>query len=304
MLQRQVFAAKAELKFVGDPTSGEIEGYGSVFGIMDSWGDQVEPGAFDATLAEHKANGTMPRMFAEHSAYMFGGDPLPIGKWTAIEPDEKGLRVKGKLIALEHPDVKRVLDLMREQEMDGLSIAWSPREGGVTKGKAAGEPKRYLKSIDLFSIDPVCDPANRLARIDSVKSMMQMPNTTAAAESMKMAHDMCQECMAGGDAPTADERQQIIGHIKTAYKHLTGNDMPVSSKGWDTIRQFQQWLHRPLGEGGRGLSNSKAKELADLIFKSASGSSGEDEAAVAALKASIGELRGVFSGFSLPKPGE
>jgi len=295
MLLREHFAAHAELKFVGDPAEGVIEGYGSVFGVMDAHGDQVEAGAFDATLAEHKAAGTMPFMYAEHSAYMFGGDPLPIGMWDEMETDAKGLRVKGHLIALDHPHVNRVRQLMQKKAMRGLSMAWAGREDGVKRGSKAGEPRRYLKSVDLFSVDPVCDPANRMAQIDSVKSMLQMPNHQAAADALMKAHDTCMACMAGGDAPTADERQQITGHIKTAYKHLTGHDMPQTKSKPDTIRELERSLRE------LGFSNSEARSIAERGFKSATPRD-EDEAA-ARLKA-IGELRGAISGFTLPKLGD
>ena len=300
LLQREHFAAHAELKFVGDPQAGQLEGYATVFGVMDSLGDQIEPGAFDATLADHKSKGTMPRMYAEHSAYQFGGDPLPIGKWTAIEPDQAGLRVKGKLIGLDHPDVKRTYDLMRNDVMTGLSIAWSGRDGGVVRGTKAGEPKRYLKAIDLFSVDPVCDPANHLARVDSLKSMLQMPNHQAAADSIRQAHQLCMDCMGGGDAPTTAERNQITQHLSDAHKHLTGQDIPMKMQ-FDKLRELKKWLHAPVEQGGRGFSAKQADEIAELVFKSMPrDESGDSAAASAARKEAVASIKQILSGFSLP----
>jgi hypothetical protein len=297
-MMREIFAAAAELKFVGDPAAGQIEGYATVWNVIDRHGDSIVPGAFDATLAEHKANGTMPGMYGEHSYFMFGGDPYPVGEWTEMEPDTKGLHVKGNLIALEHPDVARLHKLLQKKVLKGLSIAWSGRGDGVERNKkaAAGEPKRYLRSIDLFSVDPVRDPANRLASVEAVKAMMSMPNTAAAAESLVHAHEMCLACMGGGDAPTTDERNQITGHIRTAYKHITGNDMPTSTKSKPgTIRELERSLRE------LGFSNSEARSIAERGFKTATPRD-EDEAA-ARLKA-LGELRGALSGFTLPKLGD
>jgi hypothetical protein len=296
-MMREAFAASAELKFSGAPDAGELEGYGSVFNVLDSYGDLIVPGAFDATLAEHKSKGTMPHMFGEHSAFMIGGDPYPIGIWTDIEPDEKGLKMKGRLVGLAHPDVARVRDLVQAGALGAMSIAWRGREGGVTRGKKAGEPNRTLTAVDLFSVDLVADPANPHARIEGMKAMMTTPNTTAAANSMQAAHDMCVQCMSGGDAPTADERNQIVGHLRDGYKSLTGNDMPAMSmmSAKPTIREFEQWMKREFH-----LSNSEARSFAERLFKpSATPRDGD-----AGTKEALREIASAFSGFTLPKFGD
>lgn len=298
---REVFAATAELKFVGEPDAGEVTGYGSVFNVMDWHGDMVAPGAFDDTLAEQKAAGRVIPMYGQHSFALLGGDPYPIGMWTDIQPDEKGLRVRGKFIGLQHPDVSRVLDLVKAGVIPGMSIAFKVRPNGAVQGKKAGEPKRLLKSVDLYSIDLVGDPANPHATIDGVKAMLQMPNHKAAADALEQAHQMCMDCMSGGDAPTSDERNQITDNLRTAYKHLTGSDMPMKMQ-FEQLREFKKWLHAPVDQGGRGFTNSQADELAQLVFKFTPprDESGDDSAAAsAARKQAVGEIRSLLSGFSL-----
>lgn len=291
---REVFATSAELKFVGEPDAGLLEGYGSVFNVQDSYGDQVEPGAFDATLAEHKAAGTMPFMYGEHSAFMIGGDPYPIGMWTDIQPDDKGLKVTGQLIALDHPDVSRVRQLVLKGALRGLSIAWSGRDGGITRGTKAGEPKRWLKSVDLYSVDLVSNPANRHAQIEGMKASMMMPNHQAAAQALIKARDTCEMCMKGGDAPTTAERQQIIGHLNDAHKHITGQDMPAMDVGMkakpETIRQFEHFLREQCG-----YSNSEARSIAERGFKS----SPRDEDEAAATSRALRDIASGLSGFTL-----
>jgi HK97 family phage prohead protease len=283
-----IFAAPAELKFVGEPDAGEIEGYGSVFGLKDWHKDVVDPGAFDETLAEHKANGTMPAMYAQHSAFL-GGDPYPVGVWTHIEPDQKGLRCKGQLIALDHPDVSRVRQLVLKGAMRGLSIAFNAKPNGAVYGKREGEPRRTLKAVDLHAIDLVTNPSNSAARIESIKAMLNMPNHQAAAEALLQAHATCQDCLKGGDAPTADERRTIFQHIAAAYKHITGQDMPTSAKSKpSTIREFEDTLRE------WGFSTSEARVIAERGFKS---SSTRDEEG--ATKEALSEMAGVLSGFSL-----
>jgi Escherichia/Staphylococcus phage prohead protease len=290
----------AELSFVGDPETGEVAGYGAVFNNIDLNGDMISPGAFDATLAEQKSSGRVLPMFGEHSFAFMGGDPYPIGGWTSVVPDSKGLRVEGKLVGLKHPDVGRAHELIKAKLLPGLSIAFRPRDGGYVKGVKAGEPRRRLTAVDLFSIDVVGDPANPQALIDSVKSTMMMPNHTAAAEAIQGAHQMCADCMGGGDAPTKAERDQIMGNLKEAFRHLTGNDMPAAMMRFEQLRELKKWLHLPVDQGGRGFSSSQADEIAELVFKSLPrDESGDTAAASAARKQVVGEIAGLLSGFSL-----
>ena len=53
-----------EIKLAGGSGgAGEIAGYASLFDAeADDYGDTIAPGAFAASLAEHKAAGTMPLM--------------------------------------------------------------------------------------------------------------------------------------------------------------------------------------------------------------------------------------------------
>lgn len=292
---RDVFAASAELKFVGDPAEGVIEGYGSVYNVLDYHQDLIEPGAFDATLAEQKASGRKMPMFAEHSFALFGGDPHPVGVWDEVTPDERGLHVKGHFVALKHPDVQRAYELSKEGLMGGISIAY--KVGDFVKGTKAGEPARRIKSIGyLHSIDLVSEPANSHARVTTVKSMMTMPHTQSAADSIKQAHQMCLDCMGGGDAPTKSERDQIMTKLRQAHRDLTGEDLPMEGKSFEpTIREFEDWLREK-----HGFSRSKARDIGNLVFKSANPRDEDDAAA----KEAVRELRAAFGGFSLPKIGD
>ena len=69
------------LKFDGE--TGVFSGYASVFGGVDSYGDTIIKGAFEATLRNGK-----PKMFFNHD-----WNSLPVGKWTKAKEDDKGLWV-------------------------------------------------------------------------------------------------------------------------------------------------------------------------------------------------------------------
>lgn len=146
-------------KFVGGQDAGEVEGYGATFGgPPDAYGDVIAPGAFGASIAEHKAAGTMPAMLFSH-------DPKqPIGRWNHMQEDANGLHVKGKLTL----DVAKARDV-RALAADGalaLSIGYRTRASAKLPGG-----NRLLQSVGLFEISPVAIPANSAARIVSVKSI-------------------------------------------------------------------------------------------------------------------------------------
>jgi HK97 family phage prohead protease len=284
------------LKFESDGEVGEISGYGSTFNVTDLNGDMMMPGAFDATLAEHKSSGRVMPMFGEHSFAFLGGDPYPIGGWTKLEPDTKGLHVTGKLVGLKHPDVARVYELVKEKLISAMSIAYRVRDGGYEKGTKAGDPRRWLKAVDLFSIDLVGDPANPQATIDNIKSVLTLPNHQRAASWIKEAFSLCGESLGGGNAPTKAQRDQLNGYLQDAHRELTGEEIPALMR-FEQLREFKKWLHSPVDQGGRGFTNSQADELATLIFKSMPRD--EDGDAAKARKEAVGDIARALSGFSL-----
>ena len=160
-----------EFKFASEGEPGTFSGYGSVFGNIDSHGDIVTRGAFQQSLAEHKANNTMPGMFVEHSGYAAHGDPLPIGTWQSIHEDIHGLRVKGKISALNSDHGKRIYGLMQDGALPGLSIAYQVPQGGAVMATDRNAPvKRTLNRLDLHSVDVVRSPSNKAARVMAVKA--------------------------------------------------------------------------------------------------------------------------------------
>lgn len=161
--------AALEVKFAQDGAPGEFEGYGAVFGNVDGHGDLIVHGAFRDSLAMHKASGSMPHMYVEHGPAL-GGDPLPVGVWTDMQEDGNGLRVKGKLSALDTDMGRRIHGLLKDGALKGLSIGYRAKRDAIVYGREAGQPKRTLKSLALTEVSLVADPANPLAGVDRVKA--------------------------------------------------------------------------------------------------------------------------------------
>lgn len=160
-----------ELKFDTSAAEGTFSGYGSTFGNEDYGGDVIVRGAFKETLAEWAGKGKLPKMLLQHGGF-FGAaeDMIPIGKWTAMVEDSKGLQVEGKLIALDTDRGKGVYAAMKEGELDGLSIGYRAKE--YTLGTKPTEPYRTIKKADLAEVSVVLFGMNPKAMITGVKSLL------------------------------------------------------------------------------------------------------------------------------------
>jgi hypothetical protein len=87
----------------------------------------------------------------------------PIGVWEDLAEDAKGLWGKGRFL-LDIQRAREVHTLAKNKAIGGLSIGY--REEDTDQDGAV----RLLKKLNLYEISPVTFPANRRARIESVKS--------------------------------------------------------------------------------------------------------------------------------------
>lgn len=142
--------------------NGSFEGYGSVFNVVDTYRDMILPGAFEATLAKHAEEDTMPPMLWQHDTAQ------PIGKYEEMREDEHGLFVKGQLLVDQNvPMADTAYSLLKADVIRGLSIGFNvPRNGEeYNEEHAVWE----IKQIDLWEVSIVTFPANRDATISDVK---------------------------------------------------------------------------------------------------------------------------------------
>lgn len=155
MKQQKHLEFVADIKAVGEEGSGEFEGYGSVFGVVDSYNDIVVKGAFEDSLKEYG----MPKLLLQHSTWMVGG------KWLEAREDEKGLWLKGQL-NLEVQSAREVYALMKQGAINGLSIGYRTLEEDINR--VTGE--NTIKKVRLYEVSIVTFPANEAATVTGVKS--------------------------------------------------------------------------------------------------------------------------------------
>jgi hypothetical protein len=132
---------------------GRIAGYASYFNNVDRLHDRVAPGAFQLSLKSAKRQGRMPKMLWQH-------DPKqPIGVWTRLYEDERGLYAEGRL-TLGVGKADEAFLLLKEGAIDGLSIGFRTLKATQDKGFKT----RTLLEVDLIEISLVTFGANTLAR--------------------------------------------------------------------------------------------------------------------------------------------
>ncbi len=132
--------------------AGTVEGYGSVFGGLDSYGDTIEAGAFSKSIAKRK-----PKMLWQHRM------DKPIGVWDDVVEDGRGLRLKGRIADTELG--KEARQLIKMGAMDGLSIGFR-----TIRDEMVGN-NRILKEVDLWEVSFVTIPADAAATVTGIKAL-------------------------------------------------------------------------------------------------------------------------------------
>lgn len=199
-----------EFKFAPPDAAGSFSGYASVFGgAPDDVGDVVAPGAFRRSLAEHKAAGTRPLLLWQH-------DPdQPIGVWTGIVEDGRGLKVSGRLV-LETARGREAHALLKAGALDGLSIGYRVRSADRRPGGV-----RVLRDVELVEISLVSLPAAAAARVTNVKSA-----AGAASTRTKTMDDTEQKAAPEGDPADLATRvgtlEEIVAGLDERLKAVEG----------------------------------------------------------------------------------
>jgi len=134
---------------------GLFSGYGSVFGVIDSYKEVVAPGAFAESLSQRT-----PALLWQHRS----GEP--IGVYSALREDQTGLYVEGKL-ALKTARGAEAYELLKMGAISGLSIGFVTRDDSYDRVTGI----RTLKKVDLWEVSLVTFPANESARVSGVKSI-------------------------------------------------------------------------------------------------------------------------------------
>lgn len=208
---REVRSFALQIKATGE--DGTVEGYGSVFGVRDNYDDVIAKGAFVQSLKDHKAAGTMPAMLWQHDA------DKPIGVWTEMVEDEKGLRIKGQL-AMETVRGKEAHALLKMGAINGLSIGFMSKQWAYDRETEV----RTLTEIDLWEVSLVTFPANEKARVTNVKSADEMATPKDAEKALRDAG------FSKSDATAFVSRVMRMGEVRSDSANSTAVAMKAADR--------------------------------------------------------------------------
>ena len=154
-LKKLVF--ESEIK--AENSKGIFTGYGSIFGNEDQGNDIMQKGAFTKSLVNRPVSKV--KMLYQHKT------DEPIGVFTEMYEDSKGLFVKGQL-AMGTQKGREAYELLKMGALDGMSIGFraDPEKQGYNENKRG---VRTLKEVDLMEISLVTFPMNESALIETVK---------------------------------------------------------------------------------------------------------------------------------------
>lgn len=154
---------------LAETEEGVFEGYASVFGNVDSYGDMVVPGAFSESLKSYGANGAGIPCYWSHRV----DDPLfNIGVTTQAVEDSHGLKVTVKL----DTDTERgqhVYRLLKEKRVTQMSFMYTIKSGAwVDTPGANGSLEGFyeLREVDIHEVSVVAVGANQQTEILDVKA--------------------------------------------------------------------------------------------------------------------------------------
>lgn len=179
-------------------STGTFEGYGSVFGVKDSYDEIVAPGAF----ADSLKSGRMPALLWQHRS----GEP--IGVYTSMSEDNVGLKVAGQL-AMKTARGAEAYELLKMKAISGLSIGFHTREDSFDKTSGI----RTLTKLDLWEVSLVTFPANDSARIQGLKNIEGLASLSEIEDYLREAGNF-----------SRNEAKCLIARVKQSVNRADADD--------------------------------------------------------------------------------
>lgn len=145
--------------------------YGNVKGNIDHALDRVVDGAYRDSIASHKAAGTMPKFFWMHNPW-----DTPVGVWTAMEEDSKGLYLEGKFS--NTPKGNELYELYKDNALDSFSIGYRVNDEKWNSSLGCND----LIKVDIREISAVTFACNEESRLVEIKSKLGEGKVLTKAE--------------------------------------------------------------------------------------------------------------------------
>jgi HK97 family phage prohead protease len=157
-------------------STGTFCGYGNVYDVVDQGDDIVASGAFAESLKDWAMKGRMPAMLWQHNTKQ------PIGAYTVMKEDGKGLYVEGAL-AMKTQLGAESYELMKMKAISGLSIGFKSKQDTFDQKTGI----RTIAKGDLYECSLVTFPMNDASRVASVKTIEQLDDLSSVEMHLREA---------------------------------------------------------------------------------------------------------------------
>lgn len=187
-----------------DENKPSIVAYASTFDREpDSYGDVVAKGAFANFIERIKETGEkIPLLFGHRT-----DDPMMnIGVVTAIEEDEKGLKVNADF-DMENPNGAYVYKLVKEGRLYKLSFAYEVLDEApveLENGIKANE----LREMNVYEVSLVPIPANQHAQVIEAKKIISDEKCADDTEKNPQVNDGV-----NGKTPEEQQSEELKGQV-------------------------------------------------------------------------------------------
>lgn len=199
---------------------GEFTALVSVFGNVDSYGDVVQPGAFERTLKEWSASGYPIPVYWGHNL----SDPdYNIGSVIDAVETDRGLQVRARL-DMDSPKAPQVYRLLKGGRVKEFSFGYSVRDAGW--GVKDDREVYELRDIQLFEVSVVPVGANPATELQTVKAHAERTGRAAARalEGVKAGRVLS----AKNEDALREAREELAAAIDTIDGVLSALDPPAS----------------------------------------------------------------------------
>lgn len=204
-LSFEVKASEIKEQKIDGSNFGVFSGHMAAF-AKDRQDDIFLPGAFQKSIARHKAIGRPIRMLSQHnSEHLVGAFPI-----ESVREDEKGLFVVGN-INLDVQKGRESFSLMKQGVLSDMSIGFSVNH---KEGVEFIDGIRFLKEVQIWEGSLVTEPANPAATINEVKSVVPFHDLPLASRDRtwdsKAAVARIREFTDSTESPTDDYKKAFV----------------------------------------------------------------------------------------------
>ena len=171
--------------------NGSIEGYGSVWNVVDHQGELVRKGAFTKTIAER--GGKIPLMVVHFAK---GGDIMQaVGAITELVEDDYGLRFKAEWFSdpFSQSVRQKVIELRAKNVKIGTSIGYRVIAYGFIKDEVSDKTVVELRELALGELTVTLKPALDPAVVTGAKTDDERSNLLAPFAPIVEAKDLDNE---------------------------------------------------------------------------------------------------------------